>query len=60
MLNKHNVTLPQNLSKNWTGKQITDMAHVAYNLPHMWNHAIGVDWREKISIETIKELFKRL
>jgi 3-deoxy-alpha-D-manno-octulosonate 8-oxidase len=60
MLKKHNVILPQNLSKNWTDKQITDMAHVAYNLPHMWNHAIGLDWKEKITIDTIKDLFKRL
>ncbi|MEI9934336.1 MAG: iron-containing alcohol dehydrogenase family protein [Ferruginibacter sp.] len=60
MLKKHNVTLPQNLSKDWTEKQITDMAHVAYNLPHMWNHAIGPDWKEKITIDTIKDLFKRL
>ena len=60
MLKKNNVTLPQNLSKSWTDKQITDMAHVAYNLPHMWNHAIGTDWKEKITIDTIKELFKRM
>jgi len=26
----------------------------------MWNHAIGLDWKEKISIDTIKDLFKRL
>jgi 3-deoxy-alpha-D-manno-octulosonate 8-oxidase len=36
------------------------MAHVAYNLPHMWNHAIGTDWKEKVSIETIEALFRRL
>jgi 3-deoxy-alpha-D-manno-octulosonate 8-oxidase len=60
MLNKHNIILPQNLSKNWTDEQITAMAQVAYNLPHMWNHAIGPDWKEKITIDTIKDLFKRL
>jgi 3-deoxy-alpha-D-manno-octulosonate 8-oxidase len=59
MLIKHKIQLPQNISKNWTGEQITAMAEVAYNLPHMWNHAIGTDWKEKISIETIKELYKR-
>jgi 3-deoxy-alpha-D-manno-octulosonate 8-oxidase len=32
---------------------------VAYNLPHMWNHAVGTNWKEKISIETITELYKR-
>lgn len=60
MLQKHNVTLPQGLSNNWTDEQITAMAHVAYNLPHMWNHAIGTDWKEKITIDTIKALYKRM
>lgn len=60
MLAKHNIHLPQGLSKNWTDGQITAMAQVAYNLPHMWNHAIGSDWKEKITVDTIKELYKRL
>ncbi len=60
MLQKHNITLPQGLSKNWSDETITAMAHVAYNLPHMWNHAIGTDWKEKITIDTIKELYQRM
>jgi 3-deoxy-alpha-D-manno-octulosonate 8-oxidase len=60
MLVKHKVTLPQGLSKNWTDEQITAMAQVAYNLTHMWNHAIGSDWKDKIRIDTIKELYKRM
>ena len=60
MLEKHHITLPQRLSKNWTDAEITAMAHVAYNLPHMWNHAIGTDWKDKVSIETIEALFRRL
>ncbi len=60
MLVKYNVSLPQGLSKNWTDEEITAMARVAYNLPHMWHHAIGADWKEKITIDTIKELYKRM
>lgn len=60
MLNKHNIILPQNLSKRWTDNQITAMANVAYNLTHMWNHAIGVDWKDKITLKTIEALFKRI
>jgi len=60
MLAKHKVTLPQGLSKTWTNEQITAMAGVAYNLPHMWHHAIGADWKDKVSIDTIKELYKRM
>lgn len=60
MLVKHKVTLPQNLSKGWTDEQITAMAQVAYNLPHMWNHAIGTGWKEKVTIDTIKDIYKRM
>ena len=60
MLQKHKIELPQNLSKSWTDQQITDMAIVAYNLPHMWNHAVGPDWKEKITVQSIEKLFRKL
>lgn len=59
MLQLHQITLPKNISSSWTDEQITQMATVAYNLPHMWDHAIGVDWKETITIDTIKDLYKR-
>lgn len=60
MLATHNVHLPQGLSNNWTDEQITAMAEVAYNLPHMWHHAMGPDWKEKVTIDSIKTLYKRI
>ncbi len=60
MIAKHKIDLPQGLSKDWTNEQITAMAKVAYNLPHMWAHAIGLDWKEKVTIESISELYRRL
>jgi 3-deoxy-alpha-D-manno-octulosonate 8-oxidase len=60
MLQKHNVTLPQGLAKNWSEETIMAMAQVAYNLPHMWNHAIGTDWKEKITPGTIADLYRRM
>ncbi|MGC4023206.1 MAG: iron-containing alcohol dehydrogenase family protein [Cyclobacteriaceae bacterium] len=60
MIAKHKIDLPQGLAKDWTAEQITAMAKVAYNLPHMWAHAIGPDWKEKITIESISELYRRL
>lgn len=60
MLAKHKVSLPQGLSKEWSDDEITAMAQVAYNLHHMWNHAIGTDWQEKISLDTIKKLYERM
>lgn len=60
MISRHSIDLPQGLSSQWTDEQITAMANVAYNLPHMWNHAIGSDWKEKINVKSIEELFRRL
>ncbi len=60
MLQQHQISLPQALSRNWSDETITAMAQVAYNLPHMWNHAIGPDWKEKINLDTIKALYQRL
>jgi 3-deoxy-alpha-D-manno-octulosonate 8-oxidase len=60
MLQKHNITLPTGLSKNWSDETITAMAQVAYNLPHMWRHAIGEDWQEKVTMQDIEALFRRM
>jgi 3-deoxy-alpha-D-manno-octulosonate 8-oxidase len=60
MLKKHAITLPQGLSKDWDEKTLTDMATVSYNLPFMWNHAFGDNYREVTTMEYIKDLFRRL
>ena len=60
MVQKHHIVLPQNLSKTWSTEEITAMANVSIRLEHMWNHAIGPDWKSKIALDTVKDLFKRL
>lgn len=60
MVERFNVTLPQNLSKDWSEEEITEMARVAINLPFMWRHAIGEDWESKFGIEDIKNLYRRM
>lgn len=60
MIKQNNIDLPQGLAKDWTEDEITQMAEVAYNLPHMWRHAIGDDWESKWTREDIKKLYRRL
>ncbi|CAN5305870.1 iron-containing alcohol dehydrogenase family protein [soil metagenome] len=60
MIKKHNITLPTGLSKKWSEETITSMANVSMKLEHMWNHAIGTDWKNKVTLETVKDLFRRL
>jgi 3-deoxy-alpha-D-manno-octulosonate 8-oxidase len=60
MVEIHQIDLPQNLAADWSEKEIRRMAEIAYNLPHMWHHALGPDWVNKISVEQIMDLYRRL
>jgi 3-deoxy-alpha-D-manno-octulosonate 8-oxidase len=60
MIAKHDIYLPQNLAKDWTDAQIEKMVDVTLALHHMWNHAVGPDWKEKISRSQVRELFERM
>lgn len=60
MIEKHKIVLPQNLSKEWDEETITAMAQVSYNLPFMWNHAFGDNYKEIATMDYIKDLFRRL
>jgi len=60
MISKHKIKLPQNLSKDWDEETLTKMATVSYNLPFMWNHAFGDNYKEIATLDYIKNLFRRL
>jgi 3-deoxy-alpha-D-manno-octulosonate 8-oxidase len=60
MIKKHGIKLPQNLSKDWDEDTLTKMATVSYNLPFMWNHAFGDNYKEIATMDYIKDLFRRL
>lgn len=60
MLRIHNIILPQNLSDDWTEDEIMEMSQIAYNLTHMWNHAIGEDWKEKWTIDDIANYYRKM
>lgn len=60
MVKKHQVDIPANLSADWTEAQIEKMIDVTLALHHMWNHALGTDWKNIITREKIKELYQRM
>ncbi len=60
MIKKHKIELPQKLSKEWDEETLTKMATVSYNLPFMWNHAFGDNYKEIATMDYIKDLFRRL
>ncbi len=60
MIKKHNIELPQQLSRNWDNDTISKMATVSINLPFMWNHAFGDGYKEIATMSYIEGLFRRL
>ena len=60
MVKERGVNLPANLSKDWDEATLDAMAEVAYNLPHMWDHAFGPDWQQVLDRERIKGWYRRM
>ncbi len=60
MLETHDISLPKDLAQTWSDEQITKMAEIAYALSHMWDHALGENWKELLTLDMIKDLFKRM
>ena len=60
MVRYHDIYIPQNIAKDWKPEEVEKMIDISWALTHMWNHAIGEDWQQKISRDTLKELFLRM
>jgi 3-deoxy-alpha-D-manno-octulosonate 8-oxidase len=60
MIDRHEIDLPSGLAVGWTEEQITRMAEVALALHHMWDHAIGPDWRDEVSLQRVSDLFRSM
>jgi 3-deoxy-alpha-D-manno-octulosonate 8-oxidase len=60
MVDQHRIDIPSGLAGGWTDDQITQMAEVALALHHMWDHAVGPDWRDEVSLDRVRELLHRM
>lgn len=60
MVQHNSIHIPQELAKGWSEQTIEAMAEVAYNLPHMWDHAFGPEWEQVLDRERIKGWYRRM
>ena len=60
MVEKHNIDLPENISKGLTPDQIGQMADIAIKLEHMWKHAYGNEWTKHVSKEKIIDCYLKM
>jgi len=60
MVSKHNIDIPKGVCKNLTEEQMDTMIRVALSLEPLWENALGTNWKETITHDKLKTLYKKL
>jgi 3-deoxy-alpha-D-manno-octulosonate 8-oxidase len=60
MMDKHQITLPRNLTTNMDEEALELMVTTALNLVPLWENCLGPDWQKKMSRERCLELYRRM
>lgn len=60
MMKKHNISLPRGITSKLTDAQMETMTNVALGLAPLWENACGKDWKDIITKEKIRDLYKRM
>jgi 3-deoxy-alpha-D-manno-octulosonate 8-oxidase len=60
MMEKHGVELPRNLVAGIETEGLEKMIDVALILEPLWDHALGSDWKSKMTRERIRDLYLRM
>ncbi len=60
MLDKQGIKLPEGVTAGLSPEQMDRMVETAWRLEHMWDHAFGKDWRDRVRKDWLRELFLRM
>ena len=60
MMEKHDIHLPRNLTKDLDDKALDTMANVALGLAPLWENCFGKDWRSIMTKERVLGLFRKM
>ncbi|NNC61103.1 MAG: iron-containing alcohol dehydrogenase [Flavobacteriaceae bacterium] len=60
MKRQHKIELPKNICSALTDEEMDTMISVSLGMEPLWENALGRSWREKISRETLKELYLKI
>ena len=60
MMDKHNIVLPRNLTKDLGEEKLDTMAKVALGLAPLWENCFGSEWQEIMTYERTIDLYKRM
>jgi len=60
MVKKHNIEIPQGITKGLTDEQFDTMINVSLGMAPLWENALGKDWKEIMTRERLRKLYERL
>lgn len=60
MVKKHNITIPQGITKGLTDEQFETMINVSLGMAPLWENALGKDWQQIMTRERLRKLYERL
>lgn len=60
MMKKHKITLPTNICKSLSSKQLNTMIDVALSLTPLWENAIGKNWKTVITRTKLEKLYLKM
>lgn len=60
MMERNRVELPRGVTKSLSEEDMLRMANVAIKLEPLWENALGPNWRERMTLQTIIDLYKRM
>lgn len=60
MVEKQGIELPEGVTDGLAEEELDRMADTAFKLEHMWDHAFGRAWRDKVTLQWIRERFLRM
>jgi len=60
MADRHGIEIPANVVSSVDDSRVDRMIDTAFSLEHMWLHAIGGNWREKMTRARAREILRRM
>ena len=60
MMKKQEIVLPKGICKNLTDEQYATMVKVAMGMVPLWENALGENWRDLITEEKLKAIYKKI
>lgn len=60
MVDKHQITIPQHITKDLTDQQFDTMIDVSLGMAPLWENALGKDWKEIMTRDKLRRLYEQL